>query len=257
MLLAVDVGNTQTHVGLLRGDEVVADWRLATVRHRTCDEIAGLLQGFFALRNMALTEAIDEVGIASVVPRLTQQWVGMCAKHLRIEPFVVGPGIRTGMRILIKNPVEVGADRIVNTVAAFEKYGGPCIVADYGTATTFDVVSKEGDYVGGVIAPGIEVSLDALTTRAAKLVNFELAAPSSAIGRSTTEALQSGTVYGFAGEAEGIVRAIREELGSAARVIATGGLAAFVSKYTTVIDVVDPFLTLEGIAFVMRRQSRL
>jgi type III pantothenate kinase len=256
VLLAVDVGNTQTHLGLLEADEVVADWRIATVRHRTGDEIAGLLHGLLALRGTTFAAAVDAVGIASVVPQLTQQWVEMCAKHLSSEAFVVGPGIRTGMRILIKNPVEVGADRIVNTVAAYEKYGGPCIVADYGTATTFDVVSADGDYVGGVIAPGIEVSLDALTTRAAKLVKFELAGPPHAIGKSTTEALQSGAVYGFAGEAEGIVRAIRDELGTPARVVATGGLAPLIARYTGVIDVVDPFLTLEGIGLVMRRQPR-
>jgi type III pantothenate kinase len=256
MLLAVDVGNTQTHLGLLEAGRVVADWRIATVRHRTGDEIAGLLHGLLALRDTKVAGAIDDVGIASVVPQLTQQWAEMCAKHLALEAFVVGPGIRTGMRILIKNPVEVGADRIVNTVAAFEKYGGPCIVADYGTATTFDVVSADGDYIGGVIAPGIEVSLDALTNRAAKLVKFELAAPPHAIGKSTTEALQSGAVYGFAGEAEGIVRAIRDELGASALVVATGGLAALIARYTGVIDHVDPFLTLEGIGLVMRRQPR-
>ena len=151
-----------------------------------------------------------------MVPRLTQQWVEMCDKHLGVEAFVVGPGARTGMRIAMKNPAEVGADRIVNAVAAFEKYGGPCIVADYGTATTFDVISAEGDYLGGAIAPGIEVSLEALTTRAAKLIKVELVEPEHAIGKSTTEALQSGAVYGFAGEIEGIVHAIWDELGERA-----------------------------------------
>lgn len=256
MFLAVDVGNTQTHLGLMESGEVVCDWRMATVRHRTGDEIAGLLHGFLALRGMSALEAIDEVGIASVVPQLTHEWVEMCAKHLGVEAFVVGPGIRTGMRIAIKNPVEVGADRIVNAVAAYEAYGGPCIVADYGTATTFDVISAEGDYLGGVIAPGIEVSLDALTTRAAKLVKFELVAPPHVIGKSTTEALQSGAVYGFAGEADGIVRAIRSELGVPAQVIATGGLAGLLARYATVIDTVDPLLTLRGIEIVMRRQDQ-
>jgi type III pantothenate kinase len=255
MLLAVDIGNTQTHLGLMLESEVVADWRLATVRHRTGDEIAGLLHGVLALRGTSMLEAIDEVGIASVVPHLTHQWVEMCAKYLGVEAFVVGPGMRTGMRIAIKNPVEVGADRIVNSVAAFEAYGGPCIVADYGTATTFDVVSEEGDYLGGVIAPGIEVSLDALTTRAAKLVKFDLVAPPHVIGKSTTEALQSGAVYGFAGEADGIVGAIRAELGVPARVIATGGLAGLVARYAKVIDVVDPLLTLRGVEIIMRRQA--
>ena len=256
MLLVVDVGNTQTHLGLIDGGEIVSEWRIATVRHRTSDEIAGLLQGFFSLQRLRPREDVDEVGIASVVPRLTQQWVEMCAKHLDLEAFVVGPGARTGMRIAMKNPAEVGADRIVNAVAAFERYGGPCIVADYGTATTFDVVSAEGDYLGGSIAPGIEVSLEALTTRAAKLIKVELVEPEHAIGKTTTEALQSGAVYGFAGEIEGIVHAIWAELGEHAPVIATGGLADLIARHTDVIAAVDPFLTLRGIEIVMRRQQR-
>ncbi|MCX6373006.1 MAG: type III pantothenate kinase [Actinobacteria bacterium] len=256
MLLVADVGNTQTHVGLMDGGDVVGEWRLATVRHRTSDEIAGLLQGFFSLQGTMLRGTVDEVGIASVVPRLTQQWVEMCEKHLGVEAFVVGPGARTGMRIAMKNPAEVGADRIVNAVAAFERYGGPCIVADYGTATTFDVISAEGDYLGGVIAPGIEVSLEALTTRAAKLIKVELVEPERAIGKSTTEALQSGAVYGFAGEIEGIVHAIWAELGARAQVIATGGLAELIARHTDVISAVDPLLTLRGIEIVMRRQQR-
>jgi len=256
MLLVVDIGNTQTHIGLMDEGVVVSEWRLATVRHRTSDEIAGLLQGFFSLQGQRPGEAIDEVGIASVVPRLTQQWVEMCEKHLHVTAFVVGPGARTGMRIDMKNPAEVGADRIVNAVAAYEKYGGPCIVADYGTATTFDVISQEGDYLGGAIAPGIEVSLEALTSRAAKLIKIDFIEPAHAIGKSTTEALQAGAVYGFAGEVEGIVHAIWQELGVEARVIATGGLADMIARHTEVIDEVDPFLTLRGIEIVMRRQQR-
>jgi type III pantothenate kinase len=256
VLLVVDVGNTQTHLGLVDGGSVVDEWRIATVRHRTSDEIAGLLQGFFSLQGTRLKDAVDEVGMASVVPRLTQQWVEMCRKHLGIAAFVVGPGARTGMRIAMKNPAEVGADRIVNAVAAYEMYGGPCIVADYGTATTFDVISAGGDYLGGSIAPGIEVSLEALTTRAAKLIKVELVEPEHAIGKSTAEALQSGAVYGFAGEVEGIVHAIWAELGVRAKVIATGGLAEMIARHTEVIEVVDPFLTLRGIEIVMRRQQR-
>lgn len=256
MLLVVDVGNTQTHIGLMDAGQVVEDWRIATVRHRTSDEIAGLLQGFFSLQGWRLREVVHEVGIASVVPRLTQQWVEMAGRHLGLEAFVVAPGTRTGMRILMKNPAEVGADRIVNAVAAYEKYGGPCIVADYGTATTFDVVSRDGDYLGGVIAPGIEVSLEALTTRAARLVKVEVAEPEHVIGKSTIEALQAGAVYGFAGEIEGIVRAIWRELGEQARVVATGGLAGLIARHTDVISDVDPYLTLRGIEIVMRRQQR-
>jgi type III pantothenate kinase len=256
MLLAVDVGNTQTHIGIIADGTVDRDWRIATVRHRTADEIAGLLQGFFSLQGSRPRDEIDEVGIASVVPRLTQQWAQMCEKHLGVTAFVVGPGARTGMRIDMKNPAEVGADRIVNAVAAYERYGGPCIVADYGTATTFDVVSAEGDYLGGAIAPGIEVSLEALTTRAAKLIKVEIAEPEHAIGKTTTEALQAGAVYGFAGEIEGIVHAIWAELGERARVVATGGLAELMARHTDVIAVVDPFLTLRGIELVLRRQQR-
>jgi len=254
VLLVVDVGNTQTHIGLMVDGKVVNEWRIATVRHRTSDELAGLLQGFFSLQRETLREAVDEVGIASVVPRLTQQWTEMSDRHLGITPFVVGPGARTGIRIAMKNPSEVGADRIVNAVAAFEAYGGPCIVADYGTATTFDVVSAEGDYLGGVIAPGIEVSLEALTTRAAQLVKVELVEPEHVIGKSTVEALQSGAVYGFAGQIEGIVHAIWAELGVRCRVVATGGLAELIARHTDVIEVVDPQLTLRGIDLVMRRQ---
>jgi type III pantothenate kinase len=256
VLLVVDVGNTQTHIGVIDGGSVVDDWRMATVRHRTSDEIAGMLQGLFSLQGQRLKDVIDEVGIASVVPRLTQQWEEMCLKHLGVAAFVVGPGARTGMRIKTSNPAEVGADRIVNAVAAYEAYGGPCVVADYGTATTFDVISAEGDYMGGVIAPGIEVSLEALTTRAAKLIKVELAEPDHAIGKTTTEALQSGAVYGFAGEVEGVVHAIWAELGGRCPVIATGGLAEMIARHTDVIEKVDQFLTLRGIEIVMRRQQR-
>jgi type III pantothenate kinase len=255
MLLAVDVGNTQTALGLMEDERVVSDWRIATVRHRTADEIAGLLVGFLSLEGWRPREVITEVGIASVVPRLTTQWQEMCEKHLHITPFVIGPGTRTGMRILMRNPTEVGADRIVNAVAAYERYGGPCIVVDFGTATTFDVISTDGDYLGGAIAPGIEVSMEALTTRAAKLIKVDLAEPAQVIGKSTVEGLQSGAVYGFAGQVEGIVAAIRGELGVKARVIATGGLAELIARHARVIEEVDPHLTLRGIDLVMRRQD--
>jgi type III pantothenate kinase len=256
VLLAVDVGNTQTMIGLMEGDRIEHDWRIATVRHRTGDEIAGLLAGFFSLTDWRPQEAIDEVGIASVVPRLTWQWQLMCEKHLKITPFIIGPGTRTGMRILMKNPTEVGADRIVNAVAAFDRYGGPCIVVDFGTATTFDVISADGDYLGGAIAPGVEVSMEALTSRAAKLVKVDLVEPQQVIGKSTVESLQSGAVYGFAGQVEGIVGAIRAELGAAGRVVATGGLAELVARHTSVIEEVDEYLTLRGIEMIMRRQEQ-
>ena len=255
MLLAVDVGNTQTVIGLLDGAQILDDWRIATVRHRTGDEIAGLLVGFLAMHGEALRDVVTEVAVASVVPRLTTQWVEMSEKHLGLTPFVIGPGVRTGIKILIKNPAEVGADRIVNTVASFETYGGPCIVVDFGTATTFDVVSAEGDYLGGVIAPGIEVSMEALTTRAAKLTKVDLVEPEHVIGKSTVECLQSGAVHGFAGQVEGIITAIRGELGVQARVVATGGLAEMMARHTPCISEVDPHLTLRGIEIVLRRQK--
>jgi type III pantothenate kinase len=255
MLLAVDVGNTQTVVGLMDGDAVINNWRVATVRHRTGDEIAGLLYGFLRLEGWDPREIVTEVAIASVVPRLTAQWQQMCEKHLRLTAFVIGPGTRTGMRILMKTPTEVGADRIVNAVAAFDAYGGPCIVVDFGTATTFDVISEGGDYLGGVISPGIEVSMEALTSRAAKLVKIDVAEPPQVIGKSTVEGLQSGAVYGFAGQVEGIVHAIAGELGADPHVVATGGLAELIARHTDVIEAVDPFLTLRGIEMILRRQD--
>jgi type III pantothenate kinase len=257
MLLVVDVGNTQTVVGLLAGDEVVDRWRIATVRHRTSDEIAGLLQGFFSLRGMRFADDVHAVGIASVVPRLTKQWTDMCRTRLGIDAFVVGPGARTGMRIAMKNPTEVGADRIVNAVAAVERYGAPVVIVDFGTSTNFDVVNAEGEYVGGVIAPGVEVSMEALTTRAARLVGVDITAPEHAIGKDTIEAMQAGAVYGFAGQVDGIARAIWDELGAPTRLIATGGLAALIAPYSATISEVDADLTLRGIRLVMGRQQRV
>ncbi len=255
MLLVVDVGNTQTVIGLMDGGTVVDHWRIATVRHRTGDEIAGLLAGFLSLHDWRPRELIDEVGIASVVPRLTMQWVDMCEKHLDVTPFVVGPGTRTGMRIAMKNPTEVGADRIVNAVAGRETYGSPVVIVDFGTSTNFDVVDADGDYVGGAIAPGVEVSMEALTTRAAKLIKVDISEPEHAIGKDTTEAMQAGAVYGFAGQVDGIARAIWAELGEEAKVVATGGLAPLIARHTATISAVDTFLTLRGIELIMRRQQ--
>jgi type III pantothenate kinase len=255
MLLVVDVGNTQTVIGLLDDGVIVADWRIATVRHRTADEMAGLLQGFFSLLGERLKSAVTEVAVASVVPRLTARWVIMSEKHLGVTPFVLGPGVRTGMRILLKNPAEVGADRIANAVAGLESYGAPVIVVDFGTSTNFDVVDGNGDYVGGSIAPGVEVSMEALTARAARLTNIDVSEPGRAIGRDTTEAMQSGAVYGFAGQVDGIVEAIRGELGADAPVVATGGLAALITPHSRTITTIDPTLTLRGIELILRRQQ--
>jgi type III pantothenate kinase len=255
MLLVVDVGNTQTVIGLMDGGTVVDQWRIATVRHRTGDEIAGLLAGFLSLHDWRPRDLVDAVGIASVVPRLTMQWTDMCEKHLGVTPFVVGPGTRTGMRIVMKNPTEVGADRIVNAVAGLETYGAPVVVVDFGTSTNFDVVNADGDYIGGAIAPGVDVSMEALTTRAAKLIKVDVAEPDHAIGKDTIEAMQSGAVYGFAGQVDGIARAIWAELGVEAKVVATGGLAELIAPHTATISQVDSTLTLRGIELVMRRQQ--
>jgi type III pantothenate kinase len=255
MLLVVDVGNTQTVIGLSDGGAIVSDWRIATVRHRTSDEMAGLLQGFFSLLGERLSDAVDEVAIASVVPRLTAQWVTMSEKHLGLTPFVLGPGVRTGIRILFRNPAEVGADRIANAVAGLETYGAPLIVVDFGTSTNFDVVNPEGDYVGGAIAPGVEVSMEALTARAARLINIDVSEAGRAIGRDTTEAMQSGAIYGFTGQVDGIAEAIRAELGVAAPVIATGGLATLIAPHSRTITAVDRRLTVRGVELVLRRQQ--
>jgi type III pantothenate kinase len=255
MLLAVDVGNTQTAVGLLERGAVVNHWRMATVRHRTGDEIAGLLQGFFSLMGRRARDDVDEVAIASVVPRLTLQWVEMCRKHLELEPFVVGPGTRTGMRIAMRNPAEVGADRIVNAVAGAELFGVPVVVVDFGTSTNFDVVDEEGSYIGGAIAPGVEVSMEALTTRAARLIKVDIGEPEHAIGKDTTEAMRAGAVFGFAGQVDGIVRAIWAELGQETKLVATGGLAELIAGHAGTITDVDPYLTLRGIELLLRRQQ--
>ena len=254
MLLVVDVGNTQTHVGLSSGGDVVDEWRIATVRHRTSDEIAGMLQGLFSLQGRRLTEVVGEVGVASVVPRLTQQWEEMCVKHLGIQAFVVGPGARTGMRIKTRNPSEVGADRIVNAVAAYEQVHGAVVVVDFGTATTFDVVSRQGEYLGGVIAPGVMISCEALFLKASKLPRVEIfAKPKSIIAKDTISSMNAGIIYGYVGLVDGIVSRIKEALGVPTRVIATGGLACLIASETKSIDTVDDYLTLKGLKIIYER----
>ena len=255
MLLAIDIGNTTVALGLFDDRTLLHHWRVQSDRDKTADEYGVLLRSLFASAGLD-PAAVGAMIVSSVVPPLTPIFQALGRDLFGAKALVIGPGLKTGMPILYEVPLEVGADRVVAAVAAFEKYGGPCIVADYGTATTFDVISVEGDYVGGVIAPGIEVSLEALTSRAAKLIKVELVEPEHTIGKSTTEALQSGAVYGFAGEIEGIVHAIWEELGERAQVIATGGLADLIARHTDVISAVDPFLTLRGIEIVMRRQQR-
>ena len=247
MLLAIDVGNTNTVLGLFDGPRLVDHWRISTEARRTADELgltfAGLLGEHYG--------QVTGLACCSTVPAVLHTVREVCSKRFTGLPLViVEPGVRTGVPILFDNPKEVGADRIVNALAAHTGYGGPAIVVDFGTSTNFDVVSADGEYVGGVIAPGIEISMDALFARAARLVKVDYTAPQAVIGKTTVGGLQSGLVYGFAGQVDGIVGRIREELGADARAVATGGLADLVAPHARTIDRVDPFLTLEGLRLV-------
>jgi type III pantothenate kinase len=248
MLLAADVGNTETVLGVFDGDSLVQTWRLSTQPERSADELALVLSGLLEHRSLSL-EKLTGLCVASVVPDVTLQLRDLAARYLSFDPVIVGPGTKTGVSILTDNPREVGADRIVNTLAAFTRFGGPAIVVDFGTGTNFDVVSSTGEFLGGVIAPGLQISAATLMQRAARLTRVELEAPPSVIGTSTVTAIQSGLVYGTAGEVDGIVTRIRSELGPATT-IATGGLAPVVIPHCRTIDHHEPFLTLEGLRLV-------
>ncbi|HET9506747.1 MAG TPA: type III pantothenate kinase [Gaiellaceae bacterium] len=247
MLLAVDVGNTQTALGLYRDAELTDHFRLATDRSRTGDELGVTLSALLEL------EDVDGVCLSTTVPALLREWELVAERWLKAPLLVVGPGTRTGIAIRYDDPREVGPDRIVNAVAASDRYGAPCIVVDFGTSTNFDIVSAAGEYVGGVLAPGIEVSMEALFARAARLVKVDFAAPATVIGKTTVGGLQSGLVYGFAGQVDGIVTRIREELGTDAQTVATGGLADLIAPHARTLDRVDPFLTLDGLRIVWSR----
>jgi type III pantothenate kinase len=255
MLLAVDVGNTQTHFGVFRpGDDRVAEhWRFATERQSTGDELGAALSNLLALRGLSFGDVQDSI-ISSTVPQLAEQWTLMSERYLTRPMLVVGPSIRTGMPIRIDNPHEVGADRLVNAVAAYERVRDACVVVDFGTAITYDAVSAEGEYLGGIITPGAEISLDALYERAAKIPKVELAEPRSLIGKSTVDAIRSGITFGFAGQVEGIVRRLRGELGPSTSLIATGGLASSLVPFIReTIDDVDELLTLIGLRLIWER----
>jgi type III pantothenate kinase len=253
MLLAVDVGNTQTHLGAFDGERLVQQWRFQTRSGATGDELAERIAGFFDLCGMSFSE-IDAVCVTSVVPPLGSQFEQLSARYLEAECLTIGPGVKTGMPIRIDNPLEVGADRLVNSIAAFERFGEACIVVDFGTGINIDVVSGEGEYLGGAIGPGLEISLSALIERAARITRIDLEAPEAAIGRSSRAAIQSGFIFGFAGMIDGIVRRIEEELGEA-RLLATGGLAKVVVPYTETIDDVDEMLTLKGLRLIHERNA--
>jgi type III pantothenate kinase len=249
VLLAIDVGNTQTVLGLYDGEELRDHWRLATEPARTGDELGVLLRSLIAL------DSVTAICLASAVPRLVRAYEDLASRFTSAPILVIGPGTRTGIPLRYDDPRELGPDRIANAVAAKELYGSPCIVVDFGTSTNFDVVSPEGEYVGGVLAPGIEVSMDALFERAARLVKVDFAEPPSVIARTTAHALQSGLVYGSAGQVDGIVGRIRSELGGDAVVVATGGLADLIAPHSETIEHVDPLLTLAGLRLIWERNE--
>ncbi len=249
MLLVFDVGNTNTVIGVYQGKELKTHWRIRTDQLRTADEYGMELYNLFRYNGLDMRD-VKDVAISSVVPTLMMDMNKMCRNYFNSDPLVVGPGTKTGLMIRYDNPREVGADRVVNAVAAVEKYGGPLIILDFGTATTFCVINEKNEYLGGAIAPGVKISTDALFARASKLPRVELIRPKTMIGKNTVMAMQIGIMYGFVGQVEGIVNRMKEEMQCNPKVVATGGLGRLIAKETDCIDVVDDFLTLEGLRMV-------
>ncbi len=252
MLLTIDSGNTQTVIGLFNGAELADHWRIATVAERTADELALMIQQFLGFHGFSFDEQIDGVAISSGVPRVTVELRAMTERYFGFPALVLEPGVRTGMPILYDNPKEVGADRIANAVAAYDQYGGPSIVVDFGTANTIEAISEKGEYLGGAIFPGIEISMDALFGRAAALRRVELVAPRNVIGKSTVESIQSGAVYGYSGQVDTLVEMFQAELGECT-VISTGGLAELIIKQSRTIQHHEPWLTLQGLRIIFER----
>ena len=249
MLLAIDIGNTNTTLGVFKDSELRATWHIATGIHRMADEYASLLINLMRHQGMDVTD-ITKIAMCSVVPPLTTVFEEVSERYFHTEPLIVGAGVKTGVRIRMDNPREVGADRIADAAAAHHPYGGPVIIVDIGTATTFDTISKEGDYLGGAIATGIVTAAEALFARAAALPRVELSRPQQAIGTNTVAAMQSGIIFGYVGLVEGIVARIQRELGGKATVVATGGYAKLIAEETSVIDIVNPDLTLIGLRLI-------
>jgi len=254
MLLAIDVGNTETVLGVFESDELAHHWRSSTDPDRTADELAFMLGGFLAGDGLALREDVTGVAVASVVPALTQALRQMVARYFSFSPVVVEPGTRTGIAILYDNPRDVGADRIANAAAAHARFGGPSVVVDFGTATTFDVVSAKAEYLGGIIAPGVKVSADALFGAAARLPRVEIVPPRDVIAKTTVESVQAGLVYGTAGMVDGMIERIAKEIGPPV-VVATGGLAPLVVEHCASVQHHEPWLTLEGLRRIHLRNA--
>ncbi|MDN7229327.1 type III pantothenate kinase [Planococcus sp. N064] len=254
MILVMDVGNTNIVLGVYGQDRLLHHWRLETDRHKTEDEFG--MQVKALLTDAGLTFAsINGMIMSSVVPPIMAALERMCQKYFHIKPLIVGPGVKTGLNIKYDNPREVGADRIVNAVAAIEEYGAPLIIVDFGTATTYCYINEHRQYMGGAIAPGINISTEALYSRASKLPRIEIARPASVVGKNTVSAMQSGIVYGYVGQAEGIVARMKAESKEQPKVIATGGMASLIADESAVIDKVDPFLTLKGLYLIYKRNQ--
>lgn len=251
MILVIDVGNTNIVLGLYEQEQLLHHWRVSTNRSSTVDEYGMVLHNLFQHAQIQVSD-IEGIIISSVVPPLRYTLEGLCQKYLKQTPLIVGPGIKTGLNIRYENPKEVGADRIVNAVAAIELYGTPLIIVDFGTATTFEYIDEKAQYIGGAITPGIGISTEALYQKAAKLprIDFEMTKPRSVVGRNPVSSIQAGIIYGFAGQVDGIVQRIREEYQNQAKVIATGGFSEFIAVESRTIDIVDPLLTLKGLRII-------
>ncbi|NLP36498.1 MAG: type III pantothenate kinase [Firmicutes bacterium] len=255
MLLAIDVGNTNIVLGVYEKNKLVISWRVSTNRLQTGDEYGVILKNLFKQAQMD-TADLEGIIISSVVPPLMYALEEMAQRYFHLKPLVIGPGIKTGLNLAVDNPKEVGADRIANAVAGYELYGGPLIIVDFGTATTFDAISERGDYLGGAIAPGINISTEALFERAAKLPRVELARPKKVIGKDTITSMQAGIIYGFAGQVDGIVKRMLGEFKEQPKVVATGGLASLIAGETETISLVNPRLTLEGLRLIYEKNKK-